>query len=102
MEFVLLLPSVDVNSLLPSQIDSVDPIVSCSSGAGADDVTSSDAISVNAAGPGFVSTRVVFRRGAAFLLAAFFLPPLRTLAVVFFFMLPFFLAFERFACFPFF
>jgi hypothetical protein len=60
MEFVLLLPSVDVNSLLPTPVDPVDPIVSCSPRAGVDDVTSSDAISVNAAGLRTVSIRVAF------------------------------------------
>src|SRR5215210_3045425 len=97
---VLLLLSVDVNPLSLTPVDSVDPIISCSPRAGIDDVTSSDAISVNAVGPDTVSTRLAVDRGAAFLRAAFFLPPLRTLAVAFFFMPTFFLAFERFVCFP--
>src|SRR5919107_2731469 len=101
-EFVPLLLSVDVNSSLPTPVDPVDSIVSCSSRPGVDDVTSSDAISVNAAGLGTVLTRVALDRGAAFLLAAFFLPPLRTLVVAFFLMLSLFLTFERFACFLFF
>ena len=101
-EFVSLLPSVEVNSLLPTPVNPVDLIVSCPSKAGVDDVTSSDAISVNAAGPGTLSARLVFVRGEGFLRAAFFLPFLRTLDIDFFFMLLFLLVFERFARFPFF
>src|SRR5918999_1830405 len=101
-EFVSLSPSADANSLLPITVDPVDPIVSCSPRSSVDDVTSSDAISVNAAGLGTVLTRVALDRGAAFLFAAFFLPPLRTLVVAFFLMLSLFLTFERFACFLFF
>src|SRR3712207_2444516 len=101
-EFVSILLSVDMNSTLPTPVDPVDPIVSCSPRPGVDDVTSSDAISVNAAGLGTVSTRVALDRGAAFLVAAFFLPLLRTLVVAFFLVLPFFLTFVRFTCFLFF
>jgi hypothetical protein len=100
---LLLLSSVGVNPLSLAPVDSVDSIIAGSPGDGGDGVISSDAISVNAAGADVVSACVTFGLGVAFLLAAFFLAPLRALAVTsFFFRLPFFLTFESLARFPFF
>jgi hypothetical protein len=101
-DLLLLLPSVDVNPLSPAPVGSVGSIIAVSPGAGGDNVISSDAISVNAAGADAVSACVTFGLDAAFLLAVFFLAPVRALAVTFFFLLPFFLTFESFARFPFF
>lgn len=105
---LLLLPllSTDAKLLSLACLGFVDPVIADCSTVGGDNVTSSDAISVNTAGDGDgVSVCVTFGADVAFLLTAFFLTPLRALVVTalfLFFWLPLFLTFESLARLPFF